>query len=267
MVTFTHAGKLGDLIYSLNFCLELVQYFNGKFFDLHIQTNVQHQKSIVGQSGVIFTTEAAQFIKPLLEAQPYINKVTIGDQVPAEAIDLNRFKKQALNYYAGDIRDYYYNLTNVMLPRAFQKRILIVQPNNKFKDKILFTLTERYINCNINLKKIEQFKDDLVFLGTEQEYNTFCKNYFNVQSAGKFNSLLEVAELMAGAKGYISNQTGFFALAEGLKIDRGLICSDVMIVQNKKQLGPVNVLPLGGFCSTIHSSYKLQDVIKNLKNS
>ena len=67
---------------------------------------------------------------------------------------------------------------------------------------------------------------------------------------------------MQGCKGYISNQTGLFALAEGLKIPRGLITADHIIVNEKKQLGPVNVIPLGGLCLTIHNTSNLIDVVK-----
>ena len=266
MITFTHSGKLGDLIYSLNFCLELVQHFNVETFNFHIQTNVKYQNSYVGEQGIIFSSEEAQFIEPLLKAQPYINLVSYGDLVPVKSIHLDKFNKQPLNYYAGDIRNYYYSLSNTMLPREFWKQILTVNPNPKFKDKILLTLSQRYVNCNIQFKQLQQFKDKLVFIGTEQEHNTFCKNWFNIQFAGRVNSLLEVAELIAGAKGYISNQTGFFAVAEGLKVNRGLITADHIIVQNKKQLGPVNVLPLGGNCSTIQSTQKLIDSTNFLLN-
>ena len=47
-VTFNHAGKLGDLLYSLNFCLELVQHFGAEKFSFHIQTNVEHKESYIG---------------------------------------------------------------------------------------------------------------------------------------------------------------------------------------------------------------------------
>ena len=260
-VTFNHAGKIGDLLYSLNFCLELVQHFGVEKFNFHIQTNVEFEKSHVGQTGVMLTTEAAQFIKPLLEAQPYIEQVTVGDQVPNGAIDLNKFRKQLINYYSGDIRDYYYSLTNVSLPREFWKQVLFVEPNVQFKDKILFTLTERYVNCNVDYKQLEQFKDKLVFVGTEAEHKVFCQKYFELKFV-KFNSLLELASAIAGAKGYISNQNGLCVVAEGLKVNRGLITADHMIVDGKKQFGPVNVVPLGGLCSTIHNTSKLIDVVK-----
>ena len=261
MITFAHHGKIGDLIYSLNFCLELVQRFNQSQFNYFIQTNVPHLNNSVGDKGVVLTAEAAKFIEPLLKAQPYIKLVSYGDLIPVKAIHLNDFIRQPINFTAGDIRDYYYGLTNVMLPRQFWKKILFVEPNNKFKDKILFTLTERYINCNVDYKQLEQFKDSIVFLGTEAEHKVFCQKYFQMQFAGKFNSLLQIAELIQGCKGYISNQTGLFALAEGLKVNRGLITADHIIEEEKRKFGPVNVFPLGGMCSTIHTTHKLIDVI------
>ena len=269
MITFTHAGRFGDLISSLNFCLQLAQHFNQSKFNFHIQTGVKYQPSKVEQASfgpqpVLITNKMAKFIKPLLVGQPYINQVLVGDQIPAKAINLNDFRKEPLNTMCGDIRDWYYSLTNIMLPREFWKRIIFAQPNQKYKDKVLFTLTERYVNCCIDYKQLEQFKDQLVFLGTEHQYKVFCKNYFKLDYVGKQNNLLRVAELMTGAKGYISNQTGLYCVAEGLKIPRAVISPDFVKIEGQTTIGPVNNIPLGGCTASIHSTQKLVDTVKCL---
>ena len=159
-ITFSHYGMIGDLIYSLHFCLEFAQIQGHTKFNYHIQTNVpftpsECELSSRGDRTVFFTKQEAQFIKPLLEAQPYINQVTIGDDLPEGAIDLSRFRLLTLNLAAGDIREWYYQLIANLLPKEFWKQLLFVKPSPQFKDKILFTLSERYINCFVDFEDMK----------------------------------------------------------------------------------------------------------------
>lgn len=268
-LSFNHFGKMGDIIFSLYFCKEFSEYFNKDKFDFHIQTDVEYvpskiQKASVAEKPVFMSIKSAEFLIPLLRAQPYCELVTYSDYTMKDMIDLNVIRTQPLNYYCGQIRDWYYGLTNLVLPRNFWKKILFVEPNDKFKDKILFTLTERYVNCNIDYKQIEPYKDHLVFIGTEKEHDIFAKSYFDMEYAGQFNNMLQIAQVLQGAKGYIGNQTSIFAVAEGLKIPRGLMACDFIKVDDHIEPGPANVCPLGGYCVGIHKTERLVDAVKNL---
>lgn len=269
LLTFSHCGLIGDMIYPLNFCIELAQARGDQKFNFHIQTNVDYKPNVMEiksrkKKTVRLTKEEAQFIKPLLEGQPYIEKVTIGDQIPLGAINID-CSKLKINTFGGEMRDYVYELISYILPRAFWKKVLFVKPNEKYKEKILFTLSERYVNELIEYKELEQFKDDLVFIGNQQEYDLFCQKYFKIDYAGKMNSLLEIAQLLEGAKGYVGNQTGIFSLAEQLKVPRILMSGDYVKVNGQMNLGPKNVLPLGGYCRTVTNTKNLIDGIKQLK--
>ena len=71
---------------------------------------------------------------------------------------------------------------------------------------------------------------------------------------------------MEGAGGYISNPTGLFALAEGLKIPRILIPCDSIITENGTIIkGPTNVTPIGGICNLAHNTGGLVNAINDLK--
>lgn len=269
MITFAHYGKIGDLLYSINFARELTQACNGDKFNFKIQTNVpftpgkNEQQSCKGKK-VFFTVEEAQFIKPLIEAQPYINQVLIDDNVLSSQFDLSLFRHQRINYFAGDIRDWYYQLTPNFLPRDFYSQIIFANKNTTYKDKIIITLSQRYVNQFVDYKQLEQFKDHLIFLGTQIEHKVFCQKYFKIDYTGKFNSLLQIAEVLAGAKGFISNPNGLYALAEQMKIPRILLSPDFLLVDKQIQLGPKNNLPLGGICSTCSSTNNLIDLTKLL---
>ena len=119
-------------------------------------------------------------------------------------------------------------------------------------------MSQRYNNSMIDFNQMKEYKNNLVFIGSESEYNTFSNKWFKMPFAGKFNNLLQIVEIIAGAKGYIANPTGLFAVAELLKVPRMLISSDFIQVNKKTMLGPKNVYPLGGLwtISTNGSNFK-----------
>lgn len=143
-----------------------------------------------------------------------------------------------------------------------------MEPNYRYKGKILFTLTERYVNQALDYTKLKDFRDRLVFIGTESEYRIFQKKYFDLERAELTpeDNLLTVARYLAGAKGYMSNQTGFFALAELMKINRILLPPDWIIWNGEKELvpGPKNNLPLGGWAHSVSFTPKMVITVKEL---
>ena len=269
MLTFTSYGRMGDLIYSLNYVKEYCQKTNQKCI-YHIQTNVKiPQPSWLDQThmntNIFLSRQSAEFIKPLLQKCQFIDHVLIGDSKPQGAINLNQFRTEAIGTYSGDLRDYYYNFNDQTLPREFWKPVFDVQPDKKFEGKILFTLSERYVNPGINYCKLKMFEDRLVFLGTEKEYNVFAQKDFKVKQLATPKNLLEVAQWMKGSLGYISNQPGFFAVAEAMKIPRILFPVDWMYGPDYRVIpGPKNVLPIGGRCQNISKYPIVQRAVKDV---
>ena len=268
MLTFNHSGNIGDILYSLHFCKELSESLKIPNFNFHIQTNVKdvnasNQKHPFGD--VRMTTSAAHFIKPLLQSQSYINNVSIDDQIPVtqNLINLDLFRQLKINFQSGDIRSWYYNLTDKHLPREFYNQIIFANKNNRCNNKIILLFTERYQNIFINYKVLEQFKDYLVFLGLEYEHKLFCSKYFNIEYI-KTDSLKKVAEYMVGAKGVIGNQCGLFSLAECLKVPRILTTAEYFVYNNNIYPGPVNCHPSGGWNEVASTNEKLINSIKQL---
>lgn len=90
MFTFRHAGRMGDILYSLYFA---TRFAHVESFDYILQTNVQDRFD-PSKRPCLMTRENAEFLKPLLEAQPYINSVTITDSPrapPARSMCLTPF--------------------------------------------------------------------------------------------------------------------------------------------------------------------------------
>ena len=254
MVTFNHSGKIGDLLFSLYFCKESSQLFNESQFNFHIQTNVYERDGVTPG----FNKKIVNFILPLLKQQKYINEITYSNIVPSDAFDLVDVRKLPLNIMSSDIRSWYYNLVIEHLPREFWKPIIFVEPNYKFKDKIILTWTPRYQNYFTNFKYLEKYKDILIFFGVLPEYEMFKKNYFTIPYF-KVNNLLEAAQYIAGAKGIIGVPGGLFSLAECMKIPRILVSSQWFLNQDSQNFieGPLNVHPIGGWNEVAATNEKM----------
>lgn len=260
MLTFSHGGNLGDILFSLYFCTELAYSQRQAKYNFHIQTNVKDpfffaRKHPYGD--VRMTTAAAEFLKPLLLVQPYINSVTYGDNIPDGCINLDRFRDLALNLSAGDNRHWYYNLTPVHLPREFWKSVLLVpETDRKFEGKILFSQTERYQNVTVDFSQLKRFADALVFVGTREEHERFCKICFPMEYC-PVNNIYELAKYLNGARGFCAGQSGLFSLAECMKVPRILVAPEFTRFNNRIIPGPHNVHPLGGWCEDVSSTEKL----------
>ena len=272
MITFSQNGRVGDTVYSLWYVKQFAQRIGSKVnYHLHTNVAISNPNSIDKtnmNSTVYMTSSTAQFITPFLQKCQFIEQVIIGDQVPVSSICLDITKEAGpINTFAGQMRQYFYKNDIFSLPREYWKPIIEVESNYKYKDKVLITLSQRYVNPLIDYKQLSCFKDILVFVGTEQEFNVFNKKYFKLNERIAPTSLLEVAELMKGALGYIANQTGFFAVAEALKVPRILFPAEFMSNGKNITLGPMNVLPLGGWCKSVVNKKNVINAVTQMINS
>lgn len=263
---------MGDILYSLYFCCEISSYYEYDQFDYNIQINRKRsdfeKDQYPSRDEILFSEKDAEFVRPLLESQPYVRKVTVCEEPGKDSVSLNSFRNGHISPLGCEIRDWYYNFSRVTLPRAFWKPIIHVEPDFTYRDRILFTLTERYVNSGLDYMQLKEFRNRLVFIGTDREYQAFQKEYFELDRAElkPEDSLLTVARYLAGAKGYISNQTSFFALAELMKVNRILFPPDWVEEKdkNKVSFGPKNNLPLGGWANSVSFHPRMKAAVKEL---
>ena len=266
-ILFSHSGHLGDILYSLHFCRELAASYGIKHFNYHIRTNVEapELKRVKHPcKDVRITAGSAKFLAGLLENQDYIDSVSYGDELPENAIDLDCFRKLPVNFDAGNIADYYYDLTDKHLPRRFWESVISVEPDCKYQDKIVVIATCRYQNIFVDMNALKQFREHLIFAGLPEEYNDFCKNYFEIEYLDGVKSLNDIARYFSGVKGVIGNQSGLFSLAECMKIPRILIAADFIEIDGRVALGPCNVIPQGGWCERVSTTGKLVSSVEKL---
>jgi len=215
---FLHNGATGDIVYSL-------------------------PSAIAMGGGHYQVKKPGQFrlLKRLLEAQPYLtqvshyNKLTgyaqFGDQ-PFFDFDRYREHPRVKRFYdhpeeAINIAKAHLETANVHFDLA-QQWLFNIEP--KTEADIVIHKTEKYRNFEgknyiptIDWTLLEAYADRCVFVGYEKEQKIFNRWYtdrkFEVPWYG-CQDIYEMAQIIAGSKMFIGNQSIGFAAAEGMKHPR-----------------------------------------------
>ena len=270
---FNHTGSLGDIVYSLYFVRDLLEYLGEAKGDYHIQTGVRTgDDPSLHPNGVFGMTDAnAEFIRPLLERIEFVREVSVSGEMPQNAVDIASFRKRPVNMYAGNIIDYQYATPALPLKREFWKPLLAVNdPDENVRGRIVVFYSKRYNNLNTDPGEVLNFllerrmfrREDFLFIGYEEELRHIRADI----PYRRPGSLYEVARIIAGAKLCIGNQTGFFSVAEILKAPR--ILASAEFFRNPQcggnlTHGPCNVIPQGGRCAIARTSQELLDLTVN----
>jgi hypothetical protein len=169
----------------------------------------------------ILTPNSVEFIKPLILNNPQFEICKIWEKEIID-YDLNEFRKYPFDYRMGHICRWYflafgitYNLSNPWLK---------VTPNITFKNDIIIARSFRYRTLGINYKFLSKYKN-LKFVGLLEEFEDMKTQIHNVEYI-KVSNALEMAEIIAGCKYFIGNQSFPFSIAEALKVKRVLEVSN-----------------------------------------
>ena len=226
MRQFLHSGPLGDLLYSL--CA--VQAMGG---------------------GVLYTHKGlGDFLRPLLERQAYISEVRAFEEYPprrkrqrtvrmsfnpmqlysekhGELINLDNFKSHRTKaergqcYSAAWYADMLQELRGYTTPNFEAPWISQVTP--KPEAKLVVTCTNNYHDAdNIPWELLADYEKDILFLGFPKDYTYFTGRYNTHPTWKTCATALEIAELIAGSRLFIGNQSGNYAIAEAMKHPRVL---------------------------------------------
>lgn len=207
VINVSSVGDLGDCVLSL-----ATLKHHGGVFDYYLRDNSQ-TKGIVNR---------AHLIRPLLEAQPYINAVRI-------------WKREDIRWASEGFRPSFHNVSDTLagahashaISVGFIKSMpdfslpwLTIEGDSKWAGNVVINRTPRYNNPNFPWPQIVQhYGKRLVFVGDGHEYEAFCRSYGHVRYAITRN-LLEAAQIIKGSSLFIGNQSSCMAIAEGLKHPR-----------------------------------------------
>ena len=151
----------------------------------------------------------------------YVGKLRHVEHLPFFNIDLNAFTR--------------YLSTGMNIPEMHFK----AQNQGKFEnykwldeksenDYVVINKTSRYDTGTFDWKGlVEKYRQKIRFIGNYKEYENFCAKYGHCKYHF-LNDALEAARLIAGCKLFVSNQSLFHTIAEGLKVNLilELYCSD-----------------------------------------
>jgi hypothetical protein len=201
MKTFATYGDLGDIIY-LCPCMKLVAEETGEPVILYCKNGLRLNDPL---------SERIPLFSRLLETQDYIEVVLIWE---GETID----------YDASLFRDgglpFGQSLASLQakwlgLNPDLSKPWLKVKPDEW--GAIVVNRTARYRNHYFPWASlVETFGSQLMFIGLPEEYRDFCQNFGKISYLPTLN-LFKAAEVIAGSKLFIGNQSSCYAIAEGLK--------------------------------------------------
>lgn len=170
-----------------------------------------------------------EYLRNLLEIQPYVKSVEHVPKQECVDFNLNRFRLWLLEnqtwgtwHKDRNLRGYY------SLADAHQRPFKVTWPHSRpwlTVDNpwpcpalpIVAQRSPRYHNDKFPWKQIvDMFGEKIAFVGLKPEWEEFCKSFGECHWFETLNAL-EVARLIAGSKLFIGNQSSPFWIAEGLK--------------------------------------------------
>jgi hypothetical protein len=213
---FSHAGDAGDIVYSL----ATIKALGGGMLFISPQNNYPYPRD------TRWTREGgeASFVDnlaPLIEAQSYILKCRYTHGHPKSTThDLNRFRLPWKERTAKDFDSIYqlhaaaFGLT---LPED-EPWLTVPEPIKVPGRPIVVSRTARYQDLKFPWHDlVQEFSDKMVFVGTEQEAEIF-QGFAVPKSIPHYKTAnaLELAQVIAGAKVFMGNQSLGLAIAHGL---------------------------------------------------
>lgn len=231
---FHFSMLIGDLIYALPGIRQIGQVYKNKpiqgqdnvfsgrtVLQLHLNQTWLMADAIMRRNGITMTPGDFDNIRPLLMAQDYIEDVITFQEGDPFHINLD----EIMGKFAEDI-----NVPYGSLPRWYflvwpemacdlSKRWLTAGVEDETKGLIVISRSSRCHNPNIDYRFLEKYKDQIIFIGLDDEWKSFCKVFFEVRHY-KVRDFLHMASVINSAKFFMGNQSFPYALAEGLKVPR-----------------------------------------------
>lgn len=253
MISFKTSGLSGDIIHYLAGIKQVCEE-NKTQADIYVwldQPCFLYEGAEHPYGQLMMNRYAFDMMKPLAEAQPYVNSFQewSGQKI---LVDLDLIREVKINMPHGSLsRWIFYRFPDMTAPLhepwlTVGRDILYIPgiddqwaqpPGTTNKRKILINRTSRYRNPWISYFFLEQYRDDIAFVGLPQEHKQFCEEWkfeFDMPYI-KVENFYELAYEINSCKFFLGNQSMCYAIAEALKVPRILeVC----------QFAP-NVIPTG----------------------
>lgn len=231
---FKASSNFGDLI-SLIPAMRKDCQITGKKAIIYLRKNVEAfyydgatHPVMKGNKQVMINDHIFDMIRPLLLAQDFVEDVKEwrGEKVK---LDFDILYEMNINKPNGSLNRWIFYIYPDLSTNLSNEWINVPDTGaNLANDKIIITRSERYNNPLISYFFLKEIEDKLLFAGTKQEHDKFCKDFDLQIEFLKVDNFLILAQALKQCLFHISNQTGTFQISEGLKIPRILeLCSAV----------------------------------------
>jgi hypothetical protein len=218
-LNFVHTGNAGDVIFALPVLKKLHEIVKEPL-NLFLKINEPMRLSggfVHPLNNVMLNQATADMLQPLMLQQPYINGFAVYTDEDIN-INLSLFRKAGIRQDRGNIARWNFYTTGVTA--NLSERWLFVAPDTNYSKHIVVARSQRYHNPIIDYSFLAKYKD-VVFLGVRAEYEEMKKLIPDIKWV-QVENFLEMAQIIAGSKFFIGNQSFPFSLAEGLKVRRVL---------------------------------------------
>lgn len=246
-----HGGNAGDIIYALP-TIKRIYEFTKVPVNLYLRINQPlilsgYMSHPLGK--VRLNEEIVDSLLPLIMAQQYIHLCEPYNDQKIH-IDLDFFRSKIISLTYGNIARWCSYVTGVT-PELWKKWIF-VEPDLGYKQTIVLSRSERYRNPSINYSFLQNYPDT-VFIGIKSEYKDM-KRFIPQLEWIQVKDFLELANIIAGCKLFIGNQSFPYSIAEGLKVPR------ILEVYHYT----ANVIPEGKNAHDFYFQNHLESLVKQL---
>ena len=225
MKRYKHSGSMGDLIYSL----PIVKHFGGGEFYLHLnQINWIGKHYYNSQPDPFHRDRLNQddfeFMYDFMSQLPYINKFDILSKDIEITHNLDRFRPAFVGHPCNYIDLYCttFKINDEQTKTTLRNTpwLSVQNPKTINNKTIVINRTERWLpkslSQNWQLWREQGKEDQSIFLGLEKEYELFKKSTGWDIPFQPTDTLLSLAEIIAGCTEFIGNQSQCLSLAVGL---------------------------------------------------
>lgn len=231
-VTYKHSFNSGDLITILPGIKKIYQETGkkGRLYqrlDLLVDYGHGDNHPVRSADGkmVCMNEQTFKMMKPLIESQEYIESFLVwkGEKVDVD-YDLTRHNSQ-MPLPGGDI----YKWPSLIFPQLESDTSVawvFSNTDKQYQDKIIINRTERYLNPYIDYYFLKDWTKSLIFAGTKNEHDIFCKKWGIDIPYLQVSDFLELAQAIKSCKLFVGNQSFCWHLAESMKVPRILeVCT------------------------------------------
>ena len=216
-VHFKHFGLLGDIIYAIPAMKALA---GAKKIHLHLQIDQPslYKKSMQhANKDKILSQKNVEMLAPLLLSQAGFATCDVLTDQKID-FDLDEFRKFPFDYNTNHICRWYFHMYGITADLS--KPWLSVKADDTMRNEVVIARSFRYHAPGINYDFLKNYPNT-TFVGTKEEFSDIQKSIPGLKHK-QVRNFLELAQVIAGSKFFIGNQSFPFALAEALKVPRAL---------------------------------------------